>query len=93
MVVLNGACQHKSPIILSQDWVHPFHATLCPGFIRISAGKVSARCSTAFLKLMCFHHWSRLEKEFPGLIGAPTKRNHGVHQKTNIAGSRYKITK
>lgn len=56
MVIPNGACQHKSPIILRQAWVHPFHAKLSPGFIRISAGKVSALCSIAFLELMCPFH-------------------------------------
>lgn len=48
MVVPNGACQHKSPIIVRQAWVHPFHAELSPEFIRISAGKVSTPWSTAF---------------------------------------------
>lgn len=55
MVVPNGTRQHKSPIILRQAW-HPFHAKLSPGFIRISAGKVSALRSTAFLELVFFFH-------------------------------------
>lgn len=47
MVVPNGACQHKSPIIRRQARAHPFHAKLPPGFIRISAGEVSALWGTA----------------------------------------------